>query len=90
MVACLYFHFMASGVKMNVLKVYKTEKHGDVIIRDMTEDDVPIVQKWWNDIDIISKFDLDIALKVFPKDNRGCYTAENNWKMVTLRLLISV
>ena len=54
------------------------------IVRSMTPDDARIVQHWWAECEslVLSTYDLDIALRVFPASARAFYIGEINGEVV--------
>jgi len=52
------------------------------LVRSMTYQDAAVVQRWYSAMGIISKFDLDIALSVFPSSLRGFYIGEFEGQVV--------
>ncbi|KAK2150014.1 hypothetical protein LSH36_427g03066 [Paralvinella palmiformis] len=55
-------------------EVFKTYEDG-YIVRSMTPSDAQIVQKWYIGMGTVSRYDLEVALRIFPR-GRGFYIGE--------------
>jgi len=67
--------------------IFKTFEDG-YIVRRMLPKEASIVQKWFSQIGTVSRYDIDIALSVFPSNSQGFYIGEYEGEVVASAIRI--